>query len=155
LTSQPCCGLRTLKVLRKNRGNNSHIFIKTVDRFCETPHHQYNPRHMIWAFHSDSVYSSDVLPIQGCEFDHPIHVSVCDLVMKWLLWLCDPASDSSRAVVSPGTSICTRCYAQSKNVRRLTDWLKQLTSRCSKNKKWRKKFNSKYWSSYVQCRNLL
>jgi len=34
--------------------------------------------------------------------------------------------------------------------------LKQLTSRFSKSKKWKKKkINSKYWSSYVQWRNLL
>ena len=34
--------------------------------------------------------------------------------------------------------------------------LKQLSSRCSKNKKWKNiKINDKYWSSYVQWRNLL
>jgi len=37
------------------------------------------------------------------------------------------------------------------------DHLKQLTSRCSKNKNKTKnnKMNGKYWSSYVQWRNLL
>jgi len=41
--------------------------------------------------------------------------------------------------------------------RNILNVLKQLSSRYSKNKKWKKniKINGKYWSSYVQWRNLL